>query len=164
MVSLVTKLSETEIRQQAPQLLRQIARTADYSKLPMTDVTIYSNIDSTCCPPGKSVISSLFVASEETFPDEERAYQEKKVFIKEQFMLQIARALDIPDLTNHVEVVEVATPITLKRFLQGTVKGHSWDGELLPSKAHFQNYRINRLSRVCSCEACGVAWVVFQTS
>lgn len=105
--------------------LDNMLKTADYSHLPMGNVTIYSNIDPTCCPPGKSVISCLCYAIPEPFEkvvQEDGAhgefYKEFKAKIGDQLLEQAAKVLDldIPDLASHVEVLEVATPLTLKRY------------------------------------------------
>jgi len=99
-----------------------IYESADYSNLPGGPISIYSNIDPTCCPPGKSVLSTLFFANpepfEKTLDSQQRGekYEAMKESIADQFINQISRVLKIPDLKSHIEVLEIATPITLKRY------------------------------------------------
>lgn len=90
---------------------------------------VYSNIDPTCCPAGKSVITSIFVASQEVFkgtlgPNGEQgeAYHELKDQIEAQFMKRMSEVLGILDLAEHAEVVEVAMPITLKQYVSCSTK------------------------------------------
>lgn len=131
--------------QQTPKLIDYISRTADYANIPFTGVTVYSNIDPTCCPSGKSAVLSIYIASEEAFehslgPDGEHgeAYNDLKDRIREQFIGHISRALDIPDLAEHVEVVEVATPITFKRYT-GHREGSFMGWKLSPDQGAFSS-------------------------
>lgn len=103
--------------------LEYILNTADYAKLYGGPLSITSNIDPTCCPPGKSVFTSIYYAIPEPFKkvlDEEGRrgdeYKALKAKIAEQFISQISRALSIPDLDKHIEVIEVATPLTINRY------------------------------------------------
>jgi phytoene dehydrogenase-like protein len=100
-----------------------LVSSADYSDLPAYGATIYSNIDPTCCPPGKSVVVTLFPASYEAFertlgPDGKRgkAYRSLKNQTKDQLVSTIAKALDIPNIADHIEVIEVGTPVTINRY------------------------------------------------
>jgi prolycopene isomerase len=109
--------------QSSSELINEIARTGDYSRLPTGGATVYSNIDPTCCPPGKSVVSAICFAEPELFEraldggrKRGKAYKELKQRITAQLLEKMARALGIPDLESHVEVVELATPVTLKRY------------------------------------------------
>jgi prolycopene isomerase len=111
----------------------EIARECDYSKLPSAMATIYSNIDPTCCPEGKSVVATMVLAEPEIFeralgPGRKRgrAYQELKKRLTAQLLEKMARALGIPDLESHVEVLELATPITIQRFTEN--RGGSYVG------------------------------------
>ncbi len=52
--------------------------------------------------------------------------------ITSQLLAKAARALGIPDLERHIEVLEVATPITLERFTGnrgGSFVGWKWSAE-----------------------------------
>jgi phytoene dehydrogenase-like protein len=109
----------------SPELIEYAINTADYSKLYGGPLSITSNIDPTCCPPGKSVFTTIYYAISEPFKKvldegERRGDQYKalKAKIAEQFISQISHALSIPDLAEHIEVIEVATPITMKRYTQ----------------------------------------------
>lgn len=103
--------------------LKESLKMADYSKIPIGSITIYSNIDPTCCPEGKSVISVLCYAKPEPF---EKKYNQKnenneeytslKNKIAEQLIETISKILKIPDLKSHIEVMELATPITFGRY------------------------------------------------
>jgi phytoene dehydrogenase-like protein len=87
--------------------------------------TIYSNIDPSCCPPGKSVVATMGLAEPGLFEkvlgpgwQRGRAYSQLKERITDQLLIKMARALDIPDLARHVAVPELATPITIRRFAE----------------------------------------------
>jgi prolycopene isomerase len=104
-------------------LINEINRTGDYSRLPYCDATVYSNIDPTCCPEGKSVICTLCFADPELFQNHlddgrkrGKAYKELKKKITAQLLEKMARSVGIPDLADHAEVVELATPVTLTRY------------------------------------------------
>jgi phytoene dehydrogenase-like protein len=115
------------------ELINEISSTADYSRLPTASVSVYSNVDPGCCPPGKSVISTLSFADPELFEEaleggKKRGakYKELKKKISAQLIQNMARALDIPDLESHIEVFELATPVTLKRYTRN--RGGSFVG------------------------------------
>jgi prolycopene isomerase len=103
----------------------EIARNGDYSKLPSAMATIYSNIDPSCCPEGKSVVATMVLAEPERFaralgPGRQRgrAYKQLKERLTVQLLEKMERALGIPDLASHVEVLELATPITIQRYTE----------------------------------------------
>jgi prolycopene isomerase len=105
------------------ELIEYVMNTADYAKLYGGPLSITSNIDPTCCPPGKSVFTTIYYAISEPFKkvlDEGgrrgEKYKALKAKIAEQFISQISHALSIPDLAEHIEVIEVATPLTMKRY------------------------------------------------
>jgi prolycopene isomerase len=105
------------------ELINEISGTGDYSRLPNGSVTVYSNVDPSCCPEGKSVISTLcfaepavFEASLEGGRKRGRAYRALKRRITAQLLEKMGRALGIPELERHVEVVELATPLTMKHY------------------------------------------------
>jgi phytoene dehydrogenase-like protein len=122
-----------------PELLEEISREGDFSKAPSAHVAIYSNLDPSCCPPGKSLITTMDMTDPEIFersldPGRKRgkAYKELKQRITAQLLEKAARALGIPDLESHVEVLEVATPITLERYTGnrgGSFVGWKWSAE-----------------------------------
>ena len=104
-------------------LVNEIARTGDYSCLPSGSVTVYSNVDPSCCPRGKSVISTIFFAEPEVFEatlaggwKRGKAYKALKKRITSQLLEKMGRTLQIPDLERHVQVAELATPVTMKRY------------------------------------------------
>lgn len=129
------------VEHSAAELLNHVMRTGDYSILPFSGVTIYSNIDPTCCPRGKSVITSIFIASEDVFERalaSNGAYKALKERVQGQFMKHMSSTLAIPDLAKHAEVVEVATPITLKRYT-GHREGSFMGWKLTPDQGAFSN-------------------------
>jgi len=104
-------------------LINEISRTGDYSRLPSGSVTAYSNIDPSCCPKGKSVIATIGFAQPEIFEaaleggrKRGKAYKALKRRITSQLLEKMGRALQVPDLESHVEVVELATPLTMKHY------------------------------------------------
>ncbi len=111
-------------------------KTRDYSQIPMEIVTIYSNgPDKTCCPPGKTCLMFLAQADlkawEELLEDGKKGqkYRDFKKKVGDQFVARLAQMLNIPDLANHVEKMEVATPITLSRYTyakNGTPIGYAF--------------------------------------
>jgi prolycopene isomerase len=128
-----------------PSPFHEIARECDYSKLPSAMATIYSNIDPTCCPEGKSVVATMVLAEPELFerslaPGRERgrAYRELKKRLTAQLLEKMTRALGIPDLESHIEVLELATPITIERFTEnrgGSYVGWKYSAE--QAQSHF---------------------------
>ncbi len=104
-------------------LINEISRTGDYSRLPNGSVTVYSNVDPSCCPEGKSVIATICFADPEVFEaaleggrKRGKAYKALKKRITSQILEKMGRTLQVPDLERHVEVVELATPVTMKRY------------------------------------------------
>jgi phytoene dehydrogenase-like protein len=105
--------------------LKEIMQSADYSNLPVSGATIYSNIDPTCCSPGKSLIATNFMASYDTFAqtldsDGGRGvkYHELKDKVEKQLLDVMVDATGLSDLADHIEVVEVGTPITFERYTE----------------------------------------------
>ncbi len=99
------------------------AMRGDYSKLPVGSVTIYSHMDPTCCPPGKSVLGMLELGEPSVFEpllgrgrQRGRAYKEMKKKISDQLVAIAARTLGIPDLEKYIEVLELSTPQTIERY------------------------------------------------
>ncbi len=114
----------TNIEEQTTEELRDIAKTLDFSRFPSTAITIYSNIDSTCCPKGKTVLSSIYYALPEPFlkaiekdgGNRGDNYKKLKTKIGGLFIKNLENVLGIPDLSNYIEVLEIASPITLNRY------------------------------------------------
>jgi prolycopene isomerase len=105
------------------ELINEIAQTGDYSRLPAGSATVYSNVDPSCCPPGKSLISTICFAEPEVFERalaagrrRGKAYKQLKRRVAAQLLEKMGRALGVPDLEKHVEVLELATPVTLTRY------------------------------------------------
>ena len=104
--------------------LRKIAKNLEFEKLTGTGISIYSNVDPECCPPGKSVLSTIFYATPDAFQEVIEAdqgkrgenYKNLKAQIGNIFVKRIQKLLDIPELEKYIEVLEVATPITLHRY------------------------------------------------
>jgi phytoene dehydrogenase-like protein len=108
---------------QSQTLFEEVGRSGDYSKLPIANATIYSNIDPSCCPEGKSVVTTMVLAEPERFelaldPGRKRgkSYKALKKHLTAQLLEKMARALGIADLERHVEVLELATPVTFERY------------------------------------------------
>jgi prolycopene isomerase len=126
-------------------LFDEFARTGDYSKLPAANVTIYSNVDPTCCPEGKSVVTTMVLAEPELYersldPGRKRgkAYKELKKKLTSQLLDKMKRALGIPDLERHIEVLELSTPITLERYTANRGGAYvGWKYSPGQVKAHF---------------------------
>ena len=112
------------IEDQTTNELREIAKTLNFSKFPSTAITLYSNIDSSCCPKGKTVLSSIYYALPDSFLNAIEKdggvrgdnYKKLKSKIGEDFVKNLEDILSIPDLSKYIEVLEVATPITLNRY------------------------------------------------
>ncbi len=144
------------------ELVNEIATTGDYSRLPSGNATVYSNVDPGCCPEGKSLISTLAYATPELFEGaldrgwrRGRTYGALKQKITDQLLEKMARTLGIPDLADHVEVIELATPVTLKRYTSN--RGGSFVGwSITPGQGVFN--AIPQQSPVPNLFLCG-QWV-----
>ncbi len=87
-------------------------------------VSVYSNVDESFAPPGKSVVTVLNLASWgdkkenrwklETDGTRGEIYKKNKADWLE-WLVSRAETL-IPELRNHIEVAEVATPVTYHRY------------------------------------------------
>ncbi|MFW9988948.1 MAG: phytoene desaturase family protein, partial [Candidatus Odinarchaeota archaeon] len=135
--------------------LKKSLEITDYSKLPVGSITIYSNIDPSCCPDGKSVISVLCYAKFNSFeslldPKDENnmKYNSIKLKIKEQLIELISKILNISDLKTHIEVSELATPITFRHFSDnpnGSIMGWQMNPEQFVFKPLVQKTPIENL-------------------
>jgi len=110
---------------EAPSAFGEIARECDFAKLPSAMATIYSNVDPSCCPEGKSVVATMGLAEPDLFeaalgPGRQRgrAYRELKERITVQLVEKLARVFDFPDIADHIEVLELATPVTIRRYTE----------------------------------------------
>ena len=84
-------------------------------------VTIYSNLDDTVAPKGKSVMSVIALSGYDfwkTLPKE--SYKEKKLEIANLLIKRVEKI--IPNLSSYIEKLEVATPLTMERYT-GNYKG-----------------------------------------
>jgi len=132
-----------EVRSQT--LFEEVGRSGDYSRLPLASVTIYSNIDPSCCPDGKSVVTTMLLAEPERFelaldPGRKRgkAYKELKKHLTSQLLEKMKRALGIADLERHIEVLELATPVTLERYTDNRGGAYvGWKYSPDQAQAHF---------------------------
>lgn len=112
------------IEEQTTEELREIAQTLNFSEFPSTAISIYSNIDPSCCPKGKTVLSSIYYAIPDPFLEAIEkdggkrgdTYKKLKSNIEEEFIKDLEKVLKIPDLSKFIEVIEIATPITLNRY------------------------------------------------
>jgi len=100
-----------------------VDETQDYSNLPIEMVSIYSNVDPTCAPPGKSTVSMIYLAKLEPFlkylddgNKRGERYREFKKKLGDQMVQSIAEILEIPNLKDCIEVYEIATPVTYARY------------------------------------------------
>ncbi len=139
--------------QQPPPSFQEMARDGDYSKQPSAMATIYSNIDPTCCPKGKSVVATMVLATPENFDaalgegrHRGRDYKALKERLLPQLLEKMERALGVGDLRPHVEVLELSTPVTIERFTGnrgGAYVGWSYSadqaGKQIPQQSPVEN-------------------------
>ncbi|MFW9878163.1 MAG: phytoene desaturase family protein, partial [Candidatus Thorarchaeota archaeon] len=102
-----------------PENVNQCVNNRDFSNMPLEIISIYSNIDDTCCPQGKSVVSLTYPSYYEAWleflgPNGQRleTYEQEKQKLIHYFISVLARSFKIEDLAEHVEVAELATPLT----------------------------------------------------
>ena len=135
----------------------RIYNKLDYSKLPHEAIMFYSNgPDKTCCPPGKSLLSytvSSKLSTWQSLLDEDgkrgKKYKEAKDECGWQVVDRLAELFKIPDLREAVEVMEVATPLTLQRYTynyNGAPMGWKVDLENSIKKLQLWGTRIKNLS------------------
>ncbi|TFF86489.1 MAG: NAD(P)/FAD-dependent oxidoreductase [Promethearchaeota archaeon] len=101
----------------------EIIETGEFEKNTNLPMTIYSNIDPTCCPEGKSVVSCIALSDInyikkllESDGTRGKKYKDYKKKFGNFMVKRISDFLGIPDLDEMVEVMEVATPLTLNRY------------------------------------------------
>jgi prolycopene isomerase len=139
------EISRTWAAENVPSLFSKIAREGDYSKLPSAMATIYSNIDPTCCPEGKSVVATMVLAAPERFeqvlgPGRQRGrkYKALKEDLTAQLLEKMKRALGIADLERHIEVMELATPVTIERYTENRGGAYvGWRYSADQAQSHF---------------------------
>lgn len=119
----------------------------DYSRLPMEIITVYSNIDPSCAPKGKSVITITYPSSCHSWDaldggilngdagagmdgscggcnGQGSEYFVEKERVKAQLIAIVSRALDMPDIGEHIEVAELATPLTFVKATENQCGSH----------------------------------------
>ncbi|MBW2419622.1 MAG: NAD(P)/FAD-dependent oxidoreductase [Deltaproteobacteria bacterium] len=121
----ITEAEYTRSWGKGPSPFGEVARECDFSRLPTALATIYSNLDPSCCPPGKSVVATMELAEPGLFESalgkgrqRGRRYKAVKERITAQLLEKMSRALGIPDLERHVEILELATPVTIERYTE----------------------------------------------
>lgn len=112
------------IEDQTTEELRKIAQTLNFSEFSSSNISIYSNIDPSCCPEGKTVLSSMFYAFPDLFSkaiekdggNRGDNYKKLKSNIEAEYIKNLETILKINHLSKFIEVLEIATPITLNRY------------------------------------------------
>jgi len=147
------ELSRSWATGEAPSAFGEIAYECDFTKLPNAMATIYSNIDPSCCPQGKSVVATMGLAEPDLFEaalgggrQRGRAYRELKDRITAQLVDKLARVLDFPDIADHIEALELATPVTIRRYTEnraGAYVGWRYSAgqalDLIPQQSPIEN-------------------------
>jgi phytoene dehydrogenase-like protein len=102
-----------------PENVNQCINNRDFSNMPLEIISIYSNIDDSCCPQGKSVVSLTYPSYYEAWlefldPNGQRleTYEQEKQKLIQYFINVLAKSFKIENLAEHVEVAECATPLT----------------------------------------------------
>jgi prolycopene isomerase len=148
-----SEISRSWAGPQPPASFEEVARDGDYSKQPSAMATIYSNIDPSCCPPGKSVVATMVLAAPDSFEEalgagrhRGRKYKALKERLLPQLLDKMERALGVGDLGPHIEVLELATPVTIERFTEnrgGAYVGWRYSadqaGNLIPQQSPVEN-------------------------
>ncbi|MBY9003373.1 MAG: NAD(P)/FAD-dependent oxidoreductase [Candidatus Lokiarchaeota archaeon] len=119
----------------------------DFSNMPLEIISIYSNIDKTCCPPGKSVLSITYPSHYEAWSeylesngDRLEDYKKEKERLTNFFIDILSKSLKIDDLKEHIEVVEFVTPLTI---IQTT---YNLGGSHLGWETKVESYMKNRIN------------------
>lgn len=147
------ELSHSWATGESPSAFGEVARECDFARLPHAMATIYSNIDPSCCPAGKSVVATMGLAEPDLFeaalgPGRQRgrAYKALKQRITAQLVEKLARVLDFPDIEKHIEALELATPVTIRRYTEnraGAYVGWRYSAgqatELIPQQSPIAN-------------------------
>jgi prolycopene isomerase len=147
------EISRTWAGKQPPPSFEELARDGNYSKQASAMATIYSNIDPSCCPEGKSVVATMVLATPERFDaslgegrHRGRDYKALKDRLLPQLLDKMERALGVEDLRSHAEVLELATPVTIERFTEnrgGAYVGWRYSadqaGNLIPQQSPVEN-------------------------
>ena len=147
------EISRTWAGQQPPPSFEEVAHDGDYSKQASAMATIYSNIDPSCCPEGKSVVATMVLAVPDRFDaslgegrHRGRDYKALKDRLLPQLLDKMERALGVEDLRSHAEVLELATPVTIERFTEnrgGAYVGWRYSadqaGNLIPQQSPVEN-------------------------
>ena len=95
----------------------------NFENIPIELITCYSNLDPTCCPEGKSIISLIYYTNFEPWKKfleannkKSKQYYQFKEELGNVFINKIEKALKIENLREKIEVVDVATPLTLHGY------------------------------------------------
>jgi prolycopene isomerase len=138
---------------QPPPSFEEVARDGNYGKQTSAMATIYSNIDPSCCPEGKSVVATMVLASPEKFDEtlgegrhRGRVYKALKDRLLPQLLEKMERALGVGALQPHIEVLELSTPVTIERFTEnrgGAYVGWRYSADqaraLIPQQSPVEN-------------------------
>lgn len=99
-------------------------------------LTCYNYVDESLAPSGKSVVTLVALQYGEAWKDiPPEQYADAKYAYADKLIAHMERAY--PDIRQHIEVAEVATPLTMMRYLNtpgGAIYGfkqHLQDGELM---------------------------------
>lgn len=112
--------------------------TFDLSGITMEMISVFNNIDPSLVPDGKSTISLQYITRYALFNDllDEKGrrgekYNKTKEKIAGQAVEILSKRLGVPDMEEHIEVINVATPITLERYT-GNRRGSHLGWHLTP--------------------------------
>ncbi len=96
---------------------------ADLSNITLEMISVFNNIDPSILPAGKSTISLQYITRYDFFKNLLDAdgcrgvkYNNVKDDIARQAVGILGERLGLPDLKEHIEVINVATPLTLERY------------------------------------------------
>ncbi|MFX1275428.1 MAG: phytoene desaturase family protein [Promethearchaeota archaeon] len=102
-----------------PENVNKCVYKRDFRKMPLEIISIYSNIDENCCPPGKSVVTITYPSYYEAWMDfldsngnRLESYEQEKRRLIQYFINVLSKSFKIENLAEHVEVAELATPLT----------------------------------------------------
>jgi len=119
----------------------------DFSNMPLEIISIYSNVDETCCSPGKSVISITYPSYYEAWTEflnfngsRSERYDQEKERLTNFFIDLLSNSLKIENLRDHIEVAEFATPLTI---IQTT---YNLGGSHLGWETNVATYMKNRIN------------------
>jgi len=105
-------------------------------------LTIYSNIDSTVAPKGKSVVGITTLSGYDVWLNLSKEEYEKKKQEMAKILIKKVEEKIIPDLSLCIEKIEMATPLTMERYT-GNSKGAIYGWSQIPSQSGIrrQNFK-----------------------